>query len=244
MKTFVLLALALSVPAALAAEAPMPVAVFSGLTPGSALPTEWREVTLPRIPRKTQYTLALSEGRTALRAEADRSMSSLARSIEVDPRAHPRLRWQWRVENLIAGSDLSSKDRDDFPARLYVLFDYDLRKLPLLQRTRLRIARALYGPDLPLAALCYVWATREPAGTSAWNAYTDRVRMIVVESGPARIGRWQTFERNVADDFRDAFGEEPPNVSGVALATDTDNTGERAVAWYGDIEFLPQSAGR
>jgi hypothetical protein len=212
------------------------------MTPGSPLPPEWREVTLPRIPRRTDYALAVVDDRTALRAVADQSMSSVARSIDVDPRVYPLLRWQWRVENLIAESDLSSRDGDDFPARLYVLFDYDLRRLPFLERTRLRIARALYGADLPVAALCYVWATREPPGTSAWNAYTDRVRMIVVESGPTRFGRWLTFERNVADDFRDAFGEEAPNVNGIALATDTDNTGERAVAWYGDIEFLPQAA--
>jgi hypothetical protein len=243
MKPVALAVLGLLVGVAGAAPEPVEVAAFSQLAPGTGLPSPWREVALPRIERRTVYSLDRIDGIVALRAQADASMASVARSIEVDPAKHPRLRWHWRVENLIQAADLRSKDGDDFPARLYVLFDYDLGRLPFLQRTKLRLARALYGGDLPVAALCYVWATREPAGTTAWNAYTDRVRMIVVESGPARLGRWVEFERDVAQDFREAFGEEPPKVNGIAIATDTDNTGERAVAWYGDIVFLPAGAG-
>lgn len=244
MRRIALTVLALSTAAAAAAPAAIEVAAFSRLAPGDDLPSAWREVTLPRIDRKTAYTLDTSDGVTALRARADDSMSSLARSIAIDPATHPRLRWRWRVANLVETSDLRSKDGDDFPARLYVLFDYDLGRLPFLQRTKLRLARALYGGDLPVAALCYVWATGEPAGTTAWNAYTDRVRMIVVESGAGKLGRWVEFERDIAGDFREAFGEEPPMVNGVAIATDTDNTGERVVAWHGDIVFLPASAGQ
>lgn len=243
MNRFALAALGLFLGSATAAAQTIEVAEFSRLAPGGELPSAWRQVTLPRIERKTAYALDRIDGIVALRAEADASMSSVARNLDIDPATHPRLRWQWRVENLIAGSDLRSKDGDDFPARLYVLFDYDIGRLPFLQRTKLRLARALYGGDLPVAALCYVWATREPAGTTAWNAYTDRVRMIVVESGSARLGRWVGFERDVARDFREAFGEEPPMVNGIAIATDTDNTGERAVAWYGDMVFVPAGAG-
>jgi hypothetical protein len=243
MKPVALAVLGLLVGAAGAAPEPVEVAAFSRLAPGTELPSPWREVALPRIERRTVYSLDRIDGIVALRAQADASMASVARSIEVDPAKHPRLRWHWQVENLIQASDLRSRDGDDFPARLYVLVDYDLGRLPFLQRTKLRLARALYGGDLPVAALCYVWATREPAGTTAWNAYTDRVRMIVVESGPARLGRWVGFERDVARDFREAFGEEPPMVNGIAIATDTDNTGERAVAWHGDIVFLPAGAG-
>ena len=63
-------------------------------------------------------------------------------------------------------------------------------------------------------------------------------KMIVVESGPQRIGTWVEEERNVYEDYRLAFGEEPPAISGVAIMSDTDNTKERAVAYYGDIVFV------
>ena len=62
--------------------------------------------------------------------------------------------------------------------------------------------------------------------------------MIVVQSGPQRVGSWVEEERNVYEDYQLAFGEEPPAISGVAIMSDTDNTKERAVAYYGDIVFV------
>jgi hypothetical protein len=131
---------------------------------------------------------------------------------------------------------------DDYAARIYVLFDYDINRLPVADRVQLKLARAILKTELPAAALNYVWDNRYPIGTLKPSAYTDRARLIVVESGHARAGRWVTETRDLARDFRAAFGEDPPDVIGIALATDTDNTGETATAWYGDIEFLPQPA--
>jgi hypothetical protein len=61
--------------------------------------------------------------------------------------------------------------------------------------------------------------------------------MVVVESGPERLQQWVRVERNIVEDYRKAFGEEPPTISGVAIMTDTDNTGESVTAYYGDIRF-------
>ena len=81
----------------------------------------------------------------------------------------------------------------------------------------------------------YVWDNRQPVGTVRPNAYTDRTRMWVLESGTARAGEWVTETRDLAADFRAAFGEAPPDLIGIAIATDTDNTGEHATAWFGDL---------
>jgi hypothetical protein len=69
------------------------------------------------------------------------------------------------------------------------------------------------------------------------NPYTDRVMMFVVESGEAKLNQWVVEERNIYEDYKKAFGEEPPMISGVAIMTDTDNTGESVTAYYGDIVF-------
>jgi len=61
--------------------------------------------------------------------------------------------------------------------------------------------------------------------------------MIVVESGVAHSNTWLTEERNIYQDYLDIFGEEPPMISAVAIMTDSDNTGESAVSYYGDIIF-------
>ena len=61
--------------------------------------------------------------------------------------------------------------------------------------------------------------------------------MIVVQSGKTKLNQWIDEERNIYEDFKKAFGREPFMISGVAIMTDTDNTGERAIAYYGDILF-------
>lgn len=221
----------------------VPALEFSVLEAGDPLPGDWRLVTSPRIPRHTRYALVSEQSVTVLRAQSEGSMSSLARRLEVDPARYPWLRWRWKVENLVEKSNMHTREGDDFPARLYVFFDFDIGRLPFAQRLKIRVARMLYGEEIPLAALCYVWATHHPAGASAWNAYTGRVRMIVVKSGPEALGQWVQIERNVAQDYFAAFGEAPARVTGIAVASDTDNTGESVRAYYGDAEFLAAPGG-
>ena len=52
-----------------------------------------------------------------------------------------------------------------------------------------------------------------------------------------KVNQWVSEERNVYEDYKQAFHEEPPIISGVAIMTDTDNTGESTVTYYGDILF-------
>lgn len=235
------LAAALTAAAAFAAEDHVIAAgIFSSLAPGGALPAEWKPMKAANIRNATRYTLVGDGGVTVLRADAQAAASGLSRPLHVDPAEAPWLRWRWKIASLIDKADLRRKDSDDFPARLYVMFDYPLEKLPFVERSKIRLARALFDPDLPVATLCYVWDGKAPAGTIAPSAYTSRVKIIVAESGAARIGRWVEFERNVAQDFRAAFGEDAPPVSAIAVATDSDNTGAFATAFYGDISFNKQ----
>lgn len=233
-----LLALLLAIPWAVAGEINrVTVAGFSRLAPGAELPAQWRTLTVPRIKRHTRYSLQKIDDVTVLQAEADASMSSLATDLDVDPASTPWLHWRWRIAMVNPRSGLERKDQDDFVARIYVFFDFDIGRLPLFQRVKIRVARAIYGDQLPLAALCYVWSNKDAVGTTAWNAYTDRVRMIVASSGNEQAGKWVEVRRNVVDDYRAAFGEPVPRITGVAIATDTDDTQARSTAWYADMFF-------
>ena len=95
----------------------------------------------------------------------------------------------------------------------------------------------LYGEYPPLAAINYIWESKAAKGTIVPNPFTERAKMIVVESGAEKLNQWVAEEHNVYDDYKQAFGLEPPMISGVAIMTDTDNTGESATAYYGDILF-------
>lgn len=223
-------------PAALA-EGPR-ITPFATAPLGAEVPPGWEVTKLPKVPRTTVYRIVDDGGVRVLQAEARASMAGLTHRLHVDPRNNPRLTWRWKVSRVVDRGAFGTKHGDDFAARVYVLFDYDVARLSFATRMKLKLARTLYGDAVPAAALCYVWDARAPEGTSAWSPFTDRMRMIVATSGATRAGQWVTVERDVAADFRAAFGEEAPPIIAVAVATDTDNTGEAVTAWYGDVQFV------
>ena len=221
-------------------DAPAQPMAFSSASPGSAIPPPWTFNILPNVQRATRFDLVRDGNQaTVLRAVSESAAATLTHKLHVDPAASPDLAWRWKVSRVLDSADLGRKETDDYAARVYVLFDYPVEKLPLSDRVKISLVRAFYGQELPAAALCYVWDNRHPAGVSAWSAYTDRVRMIVVESGRQHVGEWRLEQRDVAADFRTAFGEEAPPIIGIALAADTDNTGESVTAWFGDLNFGP-----
>jgi hypothetical protein len=232
---FIVAGLAMS-PASAFAQAAK-VAPFSQGTAGGALPPGWASLTFPRIAKHTRYAFVRDGDAVVVRAEADASASGLVFRLSV-PAADARwLRWRWKVDRLPNGADTSKKLADDAPARVYVTFRHDPAKLGPIDRLLYEAARAIYGEAPPHASLMYVWDAAGPAGRSFANPYTPRVRTLVVEDGRARLGQWLAYERDVVADYRAAFGEEPPPLSGVAIMTDADNTGDRARAWYGDVSL-------
>ncbi len=130
---------------------------------------------------------------------------------------------------------MERKGGGDYAARLYVTFAHDPSDLSFGERLKYEAVKALGHGDVPLRALNYVWANHADETRIAANPFTDRVMMVPVESGPANANAWRSEQRNLAEDYRRAFGEEPPPISGLAVMTDTDNTGGSATAYYGDI---------
>jgi hypothetical protein len=224
--------------AAGAGPARVEVGRFTAPAAPDAVPAGWEALTFKRVPRPTRYRVVPDGDRWVLQAESEASASALYRPLEVDLREHPRLTWRWKIANVLVNADARTRQGDDYPARVYVAFRYDPGRATAWERARYGTYRLLYGAYPPGAALNYIWDNRLPPGTTLDNAYTDRAKMIVVRSGPAEVGRWLTETRNVLDDYRRLFGGDPPRVAGVAVMTDTDDTGERAVAWYDALAFL------
>jgi len=217
------------------------VGPFSQSEPGGPLPDGWAPLTFPQIDKHTRYTLVRDdEAGVVVRAEAHAAASGLMRKIDFPVRDRPLLAWRWKADNLIVRSDVTSREGDDYPVRLYVAFRYAPERLSFADRVKYAAARFLYGEYPPHAGLNYIWETKAPEGTLVTNPFVDRVKMIVVESGPARLRQWVGYERDIVADYRRAFGEDPPPISGVALMTDSDNTGESVVAYYGDITLRPR----
>jgi hypothetical protein len=211
------------------------VARFSRLRADTPLPAHWLGWGLNSGKRRTDYRLVNGSDRTVLQASAEQAATGLYRHVRVDPARQPVLEWSWRVEQLVPGADLRKGSREDSVARLVVSFHGDARKLDFEDRARLRLAKVFAGEPLPYAMLIYVWSNQIAVDTALPSPQIDRIRMIVVESGGARLGRWLSYRRNVLEDYRRAFGDDPGDIVAVGVLTDSDNTQQSARAQYGDI---------
>ncbi len=218
-------------------QAVIEVGKFSAATAGDKLPSDWKPLTFKKIEKHTTYTLVKDDDKVVIKAVAKASASGLTREIKINPKEYPIVQWRWKVTNVLKKGNVKRKDGDDYPARIYITFKYDPSKLSLAEKAKYETIKVLYGQYPPLGAINYIWESKAPLGTIVPNSYTSRVKMIVVESGEAKLNQWVNEGRNLYGDYKKAFGEEPPLISGVAIMTDTDNTGESATAFYGDILF-------
>ena len=213
------------------------VGAFSQAAIEQALPVNWQPLTFKDIERQTDYSLVEEDGVVVVKAVSVQSASGLTSRIKVNVKHFPLLQWRWKVNNTLQGGDVSRKDGDDYPARVYITFAFDPASAGYLDRLKYQAAQLLFGAGVPYRAISYIWGSNSAAGTMVANPYTDNVMMFVLQSGEAQLQQWVAETRNVYEDYKTAFGEEPPGINAVAIMTDTDNTGESAVAWYGDIEF-------
>ncbi len=213
------------------------VGKFSAAATGDKLPPDWKPLAFKKIEKHTTYTLVKDDDTVVVKAVAKASASGLTREIKINPKEYPVVQWRWKVNNILKKGDVKRKDGDDYPARIYITFKYDPSKLSFAAKAKYETVKLLYGQYPPHGAINYIWESKAPVGTMVPNPYTDRVIMIVVESGEAKLNQWMKEERNIYEDYKKAFKEEPPVISGVAIMTDTDNTGESATAFYGDIVF-------
>ncbi len=217
-------------------ETALEVGKFSASEPGGRLPDGWKPLTFKKISSLTTYELVRDGEHVVVKATSEASASGLTKEVRIDPKEFPIVQWRWKVDNLLKNSDATRKDGDDYSARLYITFEYDPDKVSVGKQLKYKAGRVLFG-DIPIGAINYVWERKAPVGEMIDNAYTDFVKMVVVESGPHNLGIWVKESRNIYEDYKRAFGEEPPLINGVAIMSDTDNTKERVVAYYGDIIF-------
>ncbi len=215
------------------------VPAFSSLKPGEAPPPALRFIAIPII-KHNQVSLVSDEGGTVLKVDSNNSAGSIGLPFSIDPHAAPMLSWRWNVSRVIDKDDMEDKSGDDFAARVYVFFDVPLESLSFTERTKIRLARMVAGPDVPTAALVYVWDNKHRIGFAHASPFTKSVQKFVLQSGPEHVGKWMSEARDVAADFRLAFGREPPRITGVAVGNDTDQTDEQVTTWFGDFQFGPK----
>ena len=215
-------------------------------TAGTALPSAIRGVASPfeqwqhyPLPGKTatDFSLVELDGRRVMSASANASASMLRQPLRLEPNHLGGLHFSWLVPQLIEQADMAVRQTDDSPVRVVLAFDGDRSRFSMKNAMLSELSLTITGEPLPYATLMYVWCNTRPAGTVIINPRTDRIRKLVVESGPDGLNRWLNYDRNIRADFEKAFGEQPGALVGLGIMTDTDNTQTQTRAWYGPLNL-------
>ena len=204
-------------------------------------PAPWEVIQFDKNIPSTLYQITTWDKIVAIEAKANASMSLLARPVSVDLRSTPILCWRWRIDAPLITANMATKSGDDYAARIYLAFSLPADTIDFITKAKIKIARSLYGEHVPDIALNYVWDNRYPVGTKRSNVYTERTQMMVLRSGSRYAGAWVTERRNIVSDAIQIFNIDRFRLTLLAVAADTDNTGEYAHAGFADLHFVPEN---
>lgn len=217
------------------------IQAFSSATVDT-LPSPWRLVGLPKGKAPlAQLDITTLGTERVLRLATDKSYGTGLHELTPTVLSHGRtLKWRWRLEQPLLMADLKLKAADDAALKVCAMFDMPLDKLGFWERNLVRLARNASGERIPGATLCYVWDHKLPTGSELPNAYSKRLRYIVLDSGEQKLGQWVSHERDLAADLQRAFGHEfdtPPPLIALVVGADSDNTQGKSLAYLGDVSL-------
>ncbi len=214
-----LLALALLALAATAWAAEVVIEDWTRYPVGTrGIPPDWKGQTWGSP--AYDFTVVDNDGHRVLHLASRNEGSTISRDIKgrVNLKETPVLEWSWKVVTLPRGGNSCAKATDDQAAQIYVVWP----RFPESVRSRI---------------IGYVWDSTAPAGTTCRSEKTGTVTYVVVRSGSADLGRWVTERRNVREDFRRIYGEEPDSPGAVSISIDSNDTGSAAESYLGRIVF-------
>jgi hypothetical protein len=138
---------------------------------------------------------------------------------EADKSRAQRLRWRWRAMTLPAGGNECADGKGDSAAVVYVTWKRTLRWYTIK----------------------YVWSAVGPKGKTCDRKRSPFVAQdtVIVESGGA-VGTWETVDLDLRAEYRNHFenGSQDasvPDLIGVGLMTDGDQTRSESAADYADF---------
>lgn len=198
----------------------------------------WEPLNFEKIPRHSSYTVVSEGVNNILKMKSSASASGMTYKEIFNVYEYPVLKWRWKIENVYKKGDALSKEGDDYPVRIYVIFKYDPDKAGVFEKAKYKLAKMVYGKYPPHSSLNYIWANRKHSKTIIKNAFTKKAIMFVVETGDEKTGRWIEEEVDMLADYKKAFGEEPPAEASLAVMNDSDNTGESSVSYIDFIKVI------
>jgi hypothetical protein len=206
-----ILALLCAAAAVRAAEDHIVIADFSTWIAAKGMPSGWE---LKVKSGKAAYEFKRDGDNPALHLKSTDSSFSVQGEVDVDVKRYPVLAWKWKATQLPRDGDFRRSSTDDQAAQLFLVFT----------KTR---------------AIVYIWDTTAPQGLMESTSPVPfmTVKVVVVRSGPAELGKWLAETRNVYEDYKKFYGDEPPAVKGMRFQINSQHTGTSAESWFADVIF-------
>ena len=198
----------------------------------------WKPFFFPKIKKHSIYTIETDGQNHILKAESSGSASAIVYKDSFNVYEHPRVKWRWKIGNVYKNGNVRTKEGDDYPIRVYIMFEYEPEQAGAFEKMKYGLARSIYGAYPPQSSLSYVWANKNDPDRFLKSPYTDKAMMVLLEKGQQKAGAWQDEEIDILDDYQQAFGVKPPARARIAIMNDSDNTGESSVSYMEYIEIF------
>jgi hypothetical protein len=202
------------------------------------IPAGWRLRKRLFLPSATGAKWVMDGDVPAVKLHSKASLIFLDKKVNIDIREYPIVSWKWKVENVLEGIDERTMEGDDHPIRIFFVFDPD----PERQSRWFRFKRFLYldrahGHPMGGQFTEYLWSSHLQPGDIFGDPGKPHQKLMVVEGGSENLGKWLSYERNLYEDFKALYAEEPRRLIFIGILNDTDQTGQEAVSYIAELKF-------
>jgi hypothetical protein len=185
---------------------------------------DWENFSFSGDKNPTQYRIETDSSLSYLKMISQSSASGLIYKNQYDPNQHPIMSWRWQVENVINQADGKTKSGDDYPIRIFVMFDDDSAETSFWTSIRNSAIKLLYGTEPPESSFCFVWSNMKYDEKYFDSPYSETVKIIPMEKGENRLKDWFTHDVNIVELYKEIYNRSCPTEARIALMSDTDNT--------------------
>jgi hypothetical protein len=202
------------------------------------VPRGWKLRKFPGRTKGARAEWVTEDGVRSVKLSSRANLTFLEKTVNIDISEYPVVAWKWKVENILEGNDERTREGDDHPVRLFFVFEPDESK----QSFWFRLKRFLYldrihGHPYGGRFLEYLWSSHLERGEVIDDPGKPWQKLLIIEGGPRNIGKWLSYERNLHEDFKKLYHEEPRRLIFIGILSDTDQTGQEAVSYIAELVF-------
>ena len=202
---------------------------------------------LRKWPGKTKGARAewdIDNGIPVVKLHSSGNLTFLEKNVSIDLKNFPLVSWKWKVITLLKDVDERTRAGDDHPLRIFFVFEPDQKKQSLWFRLKRFIyLDRVHGHSYGGRFIEYLWSSHLEAGEIISDPGKPWQKLMVVAGGSSKLGQWLSYNRDLYQDFKTLYGEEPRRLIFIGILNDTDQTGQAATSYIADLKFSKAPLG-